>query len=122
MQRDHRLYWKDPQISDKYKLQKLLGQGSFGTVYRAKNRQTGKKVAIKLITDISLSVYSMRKLVREVIILRKLSEMEENIFSTKLLDVIIPCVSGDDLQNFDSIFLVMDYCTTDLRAVLNSAP
>ena len=39
MQRDHRLYWKDTQIPDKYKLQKLLGQGSFGTVYRAKNRE-----------------------------------------------------------------------------------
>jgi hypothetical protein len=32
----------------------------------------------------------LRKILRELIILRKLSEMKDNIFTTRILDVILP--------------------------------
>lgn len=104
-----------------------LGKGSFGTVIKAKHRETGQKVAIKLMKDVNKSSYSLRKLLREIIILRKLSEIENNIFTTKLLDIIIPQSSSNDLRvnnsdnatfigrptkdacDFDTIFLVMDF-------------
>jgi serine/threonine protein kinase len=35
-----------------YKISKSLGNGSFGQVIQGKNRETGQKVAIKLIKDI----------------------------------------------------------------------
>ena len=31
-----------------------------------------------------------RKVLREITILRKLTEMDENIFTTKIIDIIIP--------------------------------
>lgn len=34
--------------------------------------------------------YFLRKLLREIIILRKLSEMKDNIFTNKLLEIILP--------------------------------
>ena len=43
-----------------------------------------------MILDIDKSSYHLRKLLREIIILRKLSEIEDNIFTTKLLEIIIP--------------------------------
>mgnify|MGYP001150325504 CR=1 FL=1 len=55
-------------------------------------------VAIKLIGDIENSSYSVRKVLREIIILRKLSEIEGNIFTVKLLDVIIPKCKGTDIE------------------------
>jgi hypothetical protein len=43
-----------------------------------------------LITNIDKDVYSARKVLRELIILRKLSEMDQNLYTTKILDVILP--------------------------------
>ena len=42
--------------------------------------------------------------------MQNLSKMKENIFTTKLYDVIIP-----EEENFSDIFLVMNYHTKDLR-------
>ena len=42
--------------------------------------------------------------------MRQLSKMKRNIFTTKLLDVILP---SD--EEFDSLFLVMNYQTMDLK-------
>ena len=47
-------------------------------------------VAIKLIKNIDKSAYSMRMLIREIVLLRKLSEIKGNIFTVKILDIIIP--------------------------------
>ena len=53
----------------------------------------------------------MKKLLREVQLLRQLSEMKENQHTTKVLDVI----ASEDLVN---IFLVMNYVPNDLNKVL----
>ena len=58
-------------------------------------------VAIKLIQNIDKSSYTTRKVLREIIILRKLSEMDENLFTIKLLDVIIPLVEEKDSSQIE---------------------
>jgi serine/threonine protein kinase len=82
------------QVFKKYAFIKKLGQGSFGTVIKAKNILTGQKVAIKLIKGFDHQ-YSVRKVFREIKLMRKLSEIENNIFTTKVIDVILP----ENLQN-----------------------
>jgi len=36
-------------IADNYKLEKLIGNGSFGKVYKAKSKSNGNYVAVKLV-------------------------------------------------------------------------
>ena len=68
----------------------MLGKGAFGTVMKAKDLSTGQHVAIKCIKDIQKDPYMLRKVLREVIILRKLSEMDKNIYTTNVIDIILP--------------------------------
>lgn len=47
-------------------------------------------VAIKLVEKIANSAYAIRQTYREIFLLRKLSEIEGNIFSVRLVDIILP--------------------------------
>ena len=73
-----------------YKILELLGNGSFGTVVKALDRRFDKLVAIKLIKNFNKTSYKCRQVLREIVILRKLSQSKENLFSPKLLDIILP--------------------------------
>ena len=59
--------WLD--ISSKYALKEMLGEGTFGEVRKAKCLSTGNTVAIKLIKKAFESTYEARKIVREIEIL-----------------------------------------------------
>lgn len=96
-----------------------MGQGAYGTVVKAINKKTQEKVAIKLMNDIQKDSYRLRQILRELIILRKLSEIKNNIFTTKLIDVIIPLASMTtkgkseepvqyDLTKITHIFIIME--------------
>ena len=60
---------------------------------------------------INASAYTTRKVLREVKLLKKISEIESNIYTTTLIDIITPELSSD----FDHIFLVMTLGFTDMR-------
>jgi len=125
-----------------------LGEGTYGQVIKAKCKKTGEIYAIKLIKNIFKCVYQARLTYREIFILRKLSEVEENIFTTKLVDLIYPMqfrpqssagtetdevrpeksASSSGMPNIPGImkitfvFIVMEYVQTDFRKLLNSTP
>lgn len=46
----------------------------------------------------------LRKILRELVILRKLSEMKDNIFTTRIIDIILPA-SSIKKSKFESDFL-----------------
>lgn len=52
--------------------------------------------------------------------MRRLSKLDSNVFTTKLYDIIIPCHTPSDVENFKNIFLVMEHIEFDLRTVLAS--
>ena len=125
-----------------------MGEGTYGQVIKAKCKKTGEIYAIKLIKNIFKCVYQARLTYREIFILRKLSEVEENIFTTKLVDLIYPMqfrpqssagtetdevrpgqsASSSGMPNIPGImkitfvFIVMEYVQTDFRKLLNSTP
>ena len=108
-----------------YEIIQKLGEGSYGEVFQAKNRQTGKICAIKLIKDVFYSVYEAKKVLREIHILREISSQSNNIFVTKLLDVIVPPVNkrqkiGESNPNqlFNDIFLVQECFGQDANKYL----
>lgn len=55
----------------------------------AKHRSTGIEVAIKLLkTDLSTQI-ECRNILRELTILRQFSQMKENIYVSKIYDVVL---------------------------------
>lgn len=87
------------EISIKYELLSVIGRGSYGCVSKAKCKRTGKLVAIKIFEKHENSEYDTVKLVREILLIKKLNEIEimldlneENGFIPKLYDVIYPSV------------------------------
>jgi|TARA_B110001450_G_C17528093_1_gene443468 serine/threonine protein kinase len=94
--------WKYAQ--NDYELIKLIGIGSYGEVVHAKSRATGQEVAIKLINGAFKNSYDTKKIVREIQILRQLSQMPNNQFTTKIFDIITP-PNGE----LNYIFIVMEH-------------
>jgi eukaryotic-like serine/threonine-protein kinase len=53
-------------VADKYRIERLLGEGGMGTVYAANNQLTGRSVALKwLRPDLSLNAQYVERLMRE---------------------------------------------------------
>ena len=104
--------WK--VVKDQYKLYDKLGEGSFGIVYKAKHLVTKQVVAIKMMSSIDRDNYMTRKVLRELIILRKLSEIESNLFTTKIVDVILP--KGVLVSNFENPTMIsMPECSEESK-------
>lgn len=110
-------------MTSKYTLKENIGKGTFGEVQKARCLKTGKKVAIKLLKINFSNQYEVRKLTREIEILKHLSNAKTNVFSTKLLEVIVP----EDLDMIDTknssrhnIFIVMDYVDSDLKKLFDA--
>jgi serine/threonine protein kinase len=95
-------------ISKDYEFLKIQGQGSFGQVVKATQKSKNKTVAIKYIADAFENIHSVKRVYREIAILRRLSSMEDNIFTVKLLDVIIPEKDNKE-ENPEGIFLIMSH-------------
>lgn len=80
----------------------------------AKKRGTGQVVAIKLIQNVFNDIYHCKKVYREIKILRELTKMKSNVFTTKLIDVIVP------KEDFNDIFIVMDHVDHDLKKIFTT--
>ena len=105
-------------VTANYELLDFLGNGSFGQVHKAKRIEDGKIVAIKLIKNAFYDSYSSKKLISELYILRKLSAMKENVFATKIYDIIVPQPLKNDNSQVDCIFVVMENVEYDLKKML----
>ncbi|CAG9462421.1 unnamed protein product [Pedinophyceae sp. YPF-701] len=66
----HGQQWRVPE---RYKLERVLGTGSYSSVCLALDRATGRHVALKRIPNVLASCEQARRVVREVCILRRLS-------------------------------------------------
>jgi serine/threonine protein kinase len=83
-----------------------LGQGSSGAVKLGYHRQTGRKVAVKIVSKLNLSSRARKRLANEIEILRKLVAHPKII---SLLDVV------EDSQN---VYMVFDFVPTDVLSYL----
>ena len=87
----------------------MLGEGTYGTVYRAKDKRNGREVAIKKMkvhdTQEGFPITSLR----EVKLLKALAG-HPNI--VELLEVAVG-------KSKDSVFLVFEYCEIDLANLLD---
>ena len=81
-----------------------MGQGSYGFVVKAMHKETKQLCAIKLMKNIFSDVYQARKTLREIKILRKLSRIPNNLFTTQLLDIILPVEFDQELRAADGSY------------------
>lgn len=83
-----------------------IGQGTYSSVYKAKDLQTGKIVALKKVRFVNMDPESVRFMAREIHILRKLDH--PNVM--KLEGLVASRMSC-------SLFLVFEYMEHDLTGV-----
>ena len=95
-----------------YEILKQIGSGSYGSVVEAKKISTGQKVAIKRMNNLFDDTVDCKRILREITLLRLLNH--ENIIS------IIEMIQPQDLETFDHIYVVTDYCQSDLRKLFKS--
>ncbi|KAL0489058.1 mitogen-activated protein kinase MAPK [Acrasis kona] len=122
----------------RYQIEKLKGEGSYGTVVSAINLETGKRVAIKKNRDIfpaylnnivpvdknkqkkprcivpqHRSAIAQLRVLREVKVLRHLGS-HPNI--THLLDLVLP----ESFEKFSDVYIVTDLMETDLMGIFEN--
>lgn len=102
----HPHYNRSDDLLEHYNIHRRIGGGAYGLVYHAKQRSSGKEVAIKVIPNLSNSLVRSRTL-REIRILQHFQH--ENIMT--LLDVGRPhCFDG-----FSEACIVMEYMPYNLK-------
>ncbi|GBG27368.1 Mitogen-activated protein kinase 9 [Hondaea fermentalgiana] len=102
--------WK---VGERYRIQKILGHGSYGQVAEAFDSKKQMRVAIKCIHNVFDQEIDTKRILREVYILRHLKH--KNVI--QLLDIVTP---PDAEENFNEIYLVFDFVDTDLHKLINS--
>ena len=103
----------DWEVGTKYKIEKIIGQGSYGSVARATMLSTGQKVAIKKMDDIFDDEIDCKRILREVTLLRKL----KHPCIVNLIELIMPA----DPDNFTTLYMVLEYAESDMKKILKSS-
>ena len=88
-------------------------------VVRAVHIDTKTEVAIKLIRNAFKDLYNATKIIGEIEILRKMSAIKDNCFTTHIYDLIIPEIDIESTDSIEYLFIVMEFEETDLCQVLN---
>ncbi|KAL9236987.1 hypothetical protein vseg_011585 [Gypsophila vaccaria] len=99
-----------PRRADSFEKLDKIGQGTYSSVYKARDLETGKIVAMKKVRFVNMDPESVRFMAREILILRKLDH--PNIM--KLEGLVTSRMSG-------SLYLVFEYMEHDL-AGLSATP
>ena len=109
---------------NEYNITEVIGQGTYGSVYKAVHTATGTEVAIKeiLLQDKCESVLTkhMVLLAREIQTMYKLSKMNINQFTVKLLDAFTNDEALVDENELSTVYLVMEFVQCDLGKFLEN--
>ncbi|KAM3255521.1 hypothetical protein ACQJBY_048644 [Aegilops geniculata] len=98
-----------PRRADSFEKLDKIGQGTYSIVYKARDLETGKIVALKKVRFVNMDPESVRFMAREIHILRRLDH--PNII--KLEGIVTSRVS-------QSLYLVFEYMEHDLSGLIAS--
>ena len=100
----------DKHVLRKYDVLQKLGKGAYGIVWKANDKRSSEKVALKKIFDAFQNATDAQRTFREVIFLQQMDE-HENIVR---LENVIKADNNRDL------YLIFEYMETDLHAVIRA--
>ena len=66
-------------IHRRYKIIEVIGKGSYGCVSKAKCKETGRMVALKVMKNQTLTEYELIKLLREIQLMKRLNILSEQL-------------------------------------------
>ncbi|KAJ6762193.1 PROTEIN KINASE SUPERFAMILY PROTEIN [Salix koriyanagi] len=95
-----------PRRADSFEKLDKIGQGTYSTVFKARDLETGKIVAMKKVRFVNMDPKSVRFMAREIVILRRLDH--QNVM--KLEGIATSRMSG-------SLYLVFEYMEHDLAGL-----
>ncbi|XP_071736842.1 probable serine/threonine-protein kinase At1g54610 [Rutidosis leptorrhynchoides] len=98
-----------PRTADSFEKLDKIGEGTYSSVYRARDLETGKIVALKKVRFAKMDPESVRFMAREIIVLRRLDH--PNVM--KLEGLLTSRVSGN-------LYLVFEYMEHDLTGLASS--
>jgi len=97
-------------IIEKYEILEKKGKGAYGVVWKAKQRKTGKIVALKKVFDAFQNETDSQRTFREVMYLKHLAGHRNVV---KLLSVV-------KSYNKKDLYLVFEYLESDLHSVIRA--
>ncbi|KAI0492577.1 hypothetical protein KFK09_026850 [Dendrobium nobile] len=98
--------------ASRYKIQEVIGKGSYGVVCSAIDIQTGEKVAIKKIHDIFEHISDAARILREIKLLRILRHPD----IVEIKHIMLPPSKRD----FKDIYVVFELMESDLHQVIKA--
>lgn len=119
MQPDHRKksstemeFFSEYGDANRYKIQEVIGKGSYGVVCSAIDTHTGEKVAIKKIHDIFEHISDAARILREIKLLRLLRHPD----IVEIKHIMLPPSS----REFKDIYVVFELMESDLHQVIKA--
>jgi cyclin-dependent kinase 12/13 len=115
------------RIEDAYERIGHLGQGTYGEVFKARDKATGELVAVKRIKMENEKEGFPITAVREIKILSMLAADESRFMKQKMNDAIIRLRevvrsdASEDNGNKGSVYMVFDYMAADMAGLLERA-
>ncbi|CAM0953828.1 unnamed protein product [Alopecurus aequalis] len=98
--------------ASRYKIQEIIGKGSYGVVCSAIDQHTGDKVAIKKISNIFEHLSDAARILREVKLLRLLRHPD----IVQIKHIMLP----PSRRDFKDIYVVFELMDTDLHQVIKA--
>ncbi|KAK3183427.1 hypothetical protein Dsin_030713 [Dipteronia sinensis] len=119
MQQDHRKkcstemeFFSEYGDANRYKIQEVIGKGSYGVVCSAIDSHTGEKVAIKKIHDIFEHISDAARILREIKLLRLLRHPD----IVEIKHIMLP----PSRRDFKDIYVVFELMESDLHQVIKA--
>ncbi|XP_020105642.1 mitogen-activated protein kinase 10-like isoform X1 [Ananas comosus] len=98
--------------ANRYKIQEVIGKGSYGVVCSAIDTHTGEKVAIKKINDIFEHISDAARILREIKLLRLLRHPD----IVEIKHIMLP----PSRRDFKDIYVVFELMESDLHQVIKA--